>query len=47
MLFSSYRLAPENLFPKGLDDCVKTIKYFIKHAASFGADAQRVAVAGE
>ena len=42
-----YRMAPEFVFPAPLDDCVNATKYFINHAHEFGADPERVAVAGD
>ncbi len=42
-----YRLAPENPFPKGVEDCYKATQWLIEHAKQFSADAHRVCVAGE
>ena len=44
---SSYRLAPEHVFPVPLDDCVTATKHFMKNAADFGVDANRVVIAGK
>jgi acetyl esterase len=42
-----YRLAPEHKFPAPLDDCFAATAYVARHAAEFGADGGRLAVAGE
>ena len=37
VLFSpEYRLAPENTFPAGLEDCMETYEYMNSRAAEFG-----------
>jgi acetyl esterase/lipase len=41
-----YRLAPENPFPAGLDDCMATLQWMIAHAGELGIDTDRIAVAG-
>ena len=42
-----YRLAPEYKFPAGIDDCLHPTRWAAAHAAELGANAMRVAVAGD
>jgi acetyl esterase/lipase len=41
-----YRLAPENPFPAGLDDCMATLYWMREHADELGIDADNIAVEG-
>lgn len=42
-----YRLAPENPFPAGLDDCYRALTWTVEQAGRFGFDPDLVGVAGE
>jgi acetyl esterase len=42
-----YRLAPENPYPAGLDDCMAVSRWAVANARRFGVPAGAVAVAGE
>lgn len=42
-----YRLAPDAPFPAAQDDAVTAWRYVVEHAATWGVDPHRIAVAGE
>ena len=47
ILAIDYRLAPEHKFPAGSDDAVAVLRWVRANAASLGAKAERIAVAGD
>lgn len=42
-----YRLAPENPYPAGLDDCETVTRWALANAGRFGVPTDQVAIAGE
>lgn len=42
-----YRLAPENQFPAGLEDCVFAAKWIASNAKRWNGDANRLAIGGD
>ncbi len=42
----NYRLAPENPFPKPLNDCYEGLEYVVNNASEFAIDTTKVAVGG-
>lgn len=43
----NYRLTPEAIFPAQMDDVKAAVRYLRAHAATYGLDPARIAVAGE
>ena len=41
-----YRLAPENPFPAGFDDCVEVVKSLLETGDEYGIDTTRIVLAG-
>jgi acetyl esterase/lipase len=41
-----YRLAPENPFPAGMDDCYAALQWLATHASEIGARSDRLVIAG-
>ncbi|MEA4811854.1 MAG: alpha/beta hydrolase [Anaerolineaceae bacterium] len=42
-----YRLAPENKFPMGLEDCYSCLKWMVKEADALNIDGQNISVCGD
>ena len=42
-----YRLAPENPYPKGHEDCYEGLKWIYEHIGEYGGDKEKIFVAGD
>lgn len=42
-----YRLAPENPFPAGLEDCINSVLYAIENSDSLGIDCKQISLGGD
>lgn len=47
VLTPSYRLAPEDVFPAGVEDCWKSLTWAVEHADELGISSGRIAVMGD
>jgi acetyl esterase len=47
VLAIDYRLAPEHPFPAAVEDAERAFRWARRHAADLGADASRIAIAGD
>lgn len=47
VLSVEYRLAPQHIFPAGLNDCIAAYEWGVANAARFGAPAGKAAVGGD
>ncbi|HRK69662.1 MAG TPA: alpha/beta hydrolase [Hyphomonas sp.] len=47
VLSIDYRLAPQHIFPAGLNDCFAAYRWGVENAAKFGAPAGKAAVGGD
>lgn len=47
VLSVDYRLAPEHPFPAAVEDAIFSLEWAAAHAASFGADPDRIVLAGD
>lgn len=47
VLSIDYRLAPEHPFPAAVEDAIFSLEWASKHAGSFGADPDRIVLAGD
>ncbi|WND03913.1 alpha/beta hydrolase [Temperatibacter marinus] len=42
-----YRMAPEHVFPAGIEDCIAAYDYVVDHAENFRIDARKIIIGGD
>lgn len=47
ILAVDYRLAPENVFPRQIEDCIAATYYAIRHSEEWGSSMEKVSVGGD
>lgn len=47
VLFVDYRLAPENPFPEGLNDCKDATEWLINNSGNLGIDSNKIGIIGD
>lgn len=47
VIATEHRLAPENRFPKGLNDCYRALEWAGEHAGEYGGDINKISICGD